>query len=947
VLSTDGHTAPCEKVFFTPDGTRVITVSLDKTVRFWDAVTGEALRVLRLPLGPGRAGVLYAAALSPDGQTLAVGGFWAERGPNPIFLISVADGQIVGTLREHAGAVLALTFSPDGKRLASAGGDTHVLVWDWRKGERLQRLEGHTGMVLGLAFAPGGGRLASASHDATARVWSLADGKELAVLRGHDQYKLACVAWSPDGQRLVTGGEERQLHVWKPDGRFEHNVPDVVPPGRAWIFDLQFPKGRSDEILATWQIDTDLRHDLARRGSSLIDLQTGRKRPEFTETNYRNDRLGSALAPDGSLAATSGGTDHEICLWRTADGKVVRRLRGKGQTPLRVGWGDDGRPVVAWGNVNTTWGIVREDRALQRAFDLTRLRFVGFKEFLPDKYASAVHKFGDVSLDYVADDPKERVAVRRGNQRPVPLDVDYPRAFTLLGPDRSAVGGGLVLRLIDTRSGERLHDCRGVNGRVRALAASPDGRYLLAACGDQVLRIWDTRPLAAVKAGAPLWPLLYLFIARGDWIAWTEEGYYAASPGGERLMGWAVDNGPSALPTFYRAGQFQNSLYRPDVLALLFKEGTVQRALEAANAARGSKANTVADVADVRPPQVSLTVPADRKPTQKEVKVTASAQGSGAEMRSLQLLLDERPYQGQRGMVTKLQPGKAGAVTASWDVELPPGTHTLRVLAQSAVSSATSAAVEVTYEPPAPPPGPTLYVLSIGIDKYPKGLELDAAVKDATALVETLTAKGTPQPYGKVQTALLTDRKATRKGILDGLGWLKKNMTEDDTAVIFYAGHGYRDRAAGQFYLVAQDANVKNIPGTAVSGTEVREILIDVPGKILVLLDACHSGAIGADKIADRPDDLRRQLSAEDCGVVTMCAAMGSEEAGERGEHGYFTQALLDGLQGKAHKNRLGFVHLTALHFYVEERVSELSKDEQHVVIDRPTGIYTFPLTRP
>jgi hypothetical protein len=80
-----------------------------------------------------------------------------------------------------------------------------------------------------------------------------------------------------------------------------------------------------------------------------------------------------------------------------------------------------------------------------------------------------------------------------------------------------------------------------------------------------------------------------------------------------------------------------------------------------------------------------------------------------------------------------------------------------------------------------------------------------------------------------------------------------------------------------------------------------------------------------------------------------MCAAMAGEEAGESPEvkHGYFTKALVEGLAGKAPRNKEGFTHLTGLHLYVEEQVSELSKDDQHVVIDRPATVASFPLTRP
>ena len=75
MLDAGGHTARVRKVLFTPDGRELITVSDDKTIRVWDVASGEPLRVLRPPIGRGQEGMLYAAALSPDGRTLAVGGY--------------------------------------------------------------------------------------------------------------------------------------------------------------------------------------------------------------------------------------------------------------------------------------------------------------------------------------------------------------------------------------------------------------------------------------------------------------------------------------------------------------------------------------------------------------------------------------------------------------------------------------------------------------------------------------------------------------------------------------------------------------------------------------------------------------------------------------------------------------------------------------------------------
>jgi len=120
VLDTGGHTARVATAVFTPDGKTLITVSNEKTIRFWDVATGVSPRVLRPPIGRGFAGQLFAAAISPDGRTLAAGGI---SDGFRFYLIDVETGRIVSQLKGHTDVIQTLAFSADGKRLASGSSD--------------------------------------------------------------------------------------------------------------------------------------------------------------------------------------------------------------------------------------------------------------------------------------------------------------------------------------------------------------------------------------------------------------------------------------------------------------------------------------------------------------------------------------------------------------------------------------------------------------------------------------------------------------------------------------------------------------------------------------------------------------------------------------------------------------------------------------------------------
>ena len=956
-LQSGGHTAYIHKVLFRPDGKQVVTVSDDHTVRVWDRATGERLAVLRLPITGEGQGMPRAAALAPDGSTLAVGGtpyHVGDKAVATILLIDLDAGAMTAVIPAGDNTITALAFSHDGKRLAMGDASGKATVWDVATRKVALLLEGHKEMIRDAAFSPDDKVLATASADKTARLWSLETGKEACKPMKHDSDVL-CLAWHDDNALFTGGCDNVFINKWDRSGKHVRQFVRQAPTRIMAITSLP-EKG---QMFYTWSDEQDdagaeLRHS----GGAVLVFKNDVERDGLTWSNHVGPVCG-AVSPDGFVAATSGGDDWGVNLWTLKDGKMVRRLTGRGQTPFWAGWSPDGNSV-GWINVKKALPAAapppvprlgpfvkipvpppeppKFDNTLQRSFDLAHLNF-GRKPDLT--YGRAAHAMGDLRLAKPM--PNVLQVLSKSAKKELVCTIALPKgfglAYTTLAGERVAVGGYNSVNLYNARTGELIRTLHGPAGPAWDLAPSPDGRYLLAAFADQILRVYDLDKDA---------PLLSLFVAGSDWVAWTKEGYYAASPGGEKLMGWQVNHGLDQLATFYPAEQFHDSLYRPDVIRRVLAEGSVEKAVAAADKESGK--TTAANGPLALPPGVRILTPAAGKLDQAEVEVKAEATGKDHPIVTMHLLMDGRPCPGaEAATFPKAKPGDKQEAT--WKATVPDGEHHFAVLAETDASLGASPEVVVTWQAAAQEPLPTLYVLAVGINAYPGSLKLTWAVDDATAIQKAFQDGGAPKPYGKVETNLLTDGKATKDGILAGLDWLKTKMTPDDTAVVFYAGHGHRDKKTSQFYMLPSDVDVADLPRTGVTGTQIKEKLKVVPGKVLVLLDACHSGSIGnapADP-GSLTDDVQRQLAAPDCGVVILCAAMAQEEAGEAAavQHGFFTEALLQGLAGEAPQGKDGLIHLTALDYYVEEAVAELSKEEQHVVIDRPSTVTSFPLVKP
>lgn len=115
----------------------------------------------------------------------------------------------------HTSWVNGVSFSPDGTRLASAGEDNTIRLWDTGTGSELRALRGHNDAVVGVSFSPDGTWIASGSRDQTIKLWDAETGAELRTLQGHSD-ALTCLSFSPDGARIASAGADRILKLWDP-----------------------------------------------------------------------------------------------------------------------------------------------------------------------------------------------------------------------------------------------------------------------------------------------------------------------------------------------------------------------------------------------------------------------------------------------------------------------------------------------------------------------------------------------------------------------------------------------------------------------------------------------------------------------------------------------------------------------------------------------------------
>ncbi len=932
VIDPGGHTALIKQIIFTRDGRHLISAGDDKMIRVWEVATGKVVRTIQGEIEDG-SGEIYAAALSPDEQYLAVCGFLAGI-PEHRYGIRIHDfhsGEVVRLLKGHEEAVFSLAFSPDGRWLASGSGDQTVRIWDWAaivmKDPKV--LRGHADAVEDVDFSPDGRRVVSASWDRSLLLWDVASGAKLADLAERHTDEVWSVAFSPDGQYIVSGGDDKRVLMW--EGKTGKFIKELYKQGST-VDNLCFsPDGK--RLLTSGGNGEFVNY--------LLAFPSGQVITRFNQ--HDSFVLATAFAPGGKLVATGGGSANLIHLWNPESGKIIRTLGGKSAPVWAVGFARDGQSI-AFGTKAESSNISQYG-PLQRtvtlaSVDEANISLGGVVKNEAD-YLRARTTVGDNTLKTTTTlDPNLQII--SGGQVFKTITRDRAsgyvhRCYTFSGDGRYFVSGGGngFLTLYETGTGKMERQFVGHTGTIWAVAVSPDNQTLVSGSNDQTIKLWD------IVSGRNL---LTIFVTTdNEWVAWTPEGYYTSSLNGDQYIGWHVNQGVDKAAKFYAAAQFKDR-YRPDVVAEYLKTRDIQLALKAADEKRGRSFTASAPATTIAasyPPVVFIAAP-DKDVSDTEMVMVR------AEAKSVPNTL---PVNDLKVLVNGVKVGGASGSRWEGQVRLQPGENTLAVIAANEKAVSEPEVKKITFTGRGTQAKPNLVLLAIGVKAYQnRELSLGFADQDALKMASMFQAQE-GLLFNKVHIKTLTNEQVTRDAVLDGLDWMNGKSSQNDVVVLFLSGHGGLHK--GNYYFWTHQHNPAGNPERYdVKWSTLIDELTEVSGtKPILFVDSCRAAAVtgsrrkGDDGLTEALKDLKQNYQ----GVVFFAASKDNEDSIEMDSlgHGAFTYVLLEGLKGRADGQPADrVVYINELGSWVRTEVWKLTQRQNGVYEEPPakSGFQPFPI---
>jgi WD40 repeat protein len=478
-LTLEGHTGRITSVAFSPDGRRLASACAQKNgpdeVTVWDAATGQEIITF-----VGRTTVISVMAFNPDGRRLATTGIDLAQGAT-VNVWDAETGQVIQPF-EGAGDV---TFSPDGRHLASCSLPPAFKLWDAVTGQVVREIKRPSfGMFprrCGLVFSPDGRRLAATSGlsglDARGvTVWDAATGQEIGVIMRHNS-DVTSVAFSPDGLYLSSGTRDGAVKVW--DTETGQGLRTLKGRTSA-VLSLAFsPDGsRITSVCEDWTVRTS---DVPTAQETLTIQAPARGARRLT-FDLKNTQIASA------------GLDGTVRFWSLATGQEIRSLKGHTELGSSVAFSPDASHLASAGSDHTVkvWDVTagRETVILSGHTQwVSNVAFSPDGRWLASASGDKTVKVWDAATGQVI----RTLNPARNLYTPLGL------AFSPDGQRLAASGSTGTLEVWDAATGRAVFTVTGHRGTTVSVAFSPDGQHLASASSDQMVKVWNAATGEAIR----------------------------------------------------------------------------------------------------------------------------------------------------------------------------------------------------------------------------------------------------------------------------------------------------------------------------------------------------------------------------------------------------------------------------------------------------------------